>query len=154
MVVCVSRVCVARLSFGRLVHVCYSGCDSTCGLKEEVIGMILWELCSMQQPWSGMNTMQVVGVVGFQHDLLEIPKEWTLLYQIALPDVGRPLTEKDQPLSQLYARKNELEDLRRSLLPKGRSYSLRCQNVATFTISSSKHHSTSLRSVEKDKYEM
>ncbi|GJS39154.1 retrotransposon protein, putative, ty1-copia subclass [Tanacetum coccineum] len=38
-------------------------------------GVILWELCSMQQPWNGMNTMQVVGVFGFQHRRLEIPKD-------------------------------------------------------------------------------
>lgn len=27
----------------------------------------------MQQPWMGMNPMQVVGAVGFQHRRLEIP---------------------------------------------------------------------------------
>ncbi|GJS14767.1 hypothetical protein Tco_0409239 [Tanacetum coccineum] len=31
-----------------------------------------------KQPWSGMNAMQVVDVVRFQHRRLEIPNEWTL----------------------------------------------------------------------------
>ncbi|KZV21726.1 hypothetical protein F511_02884 [Dorcoceras hygrometricum] len=36
-------------------------------------GVILWELFTLQQPWGGMNPMQVVGAVGFQHRRLEIP---------------------------------------------------------------------------------
>ncbi|XP_071691805.1 probable serine/threonine-protein kinase SIS8 [Rutidosis leptorrhynchoides] len=38
-------------------------------------GVILWELCTMQQPWCGMNAMQVVGAVGFQHRRLDIPTD-------------------------------------------------------------------------------
>lgn len=37
-------------------------------------GVILWELSTLQQPWSGINPMQVVGAVGFQNRRLEIPK--------------------------------------------------------------------------------
>lgn len=29
----------------------------------------------MQQPWGGMNPMQVVGAVGFQHRRLDIPND-------------------------------------------------------------------------------
>jgi hypothetical protein len=36
-------------------------------------GVILWELCTMRQPWEGMNPMQVVGAVGFQQRRLDIP---------------------------------------------------------------------------------
>jgi serine/threonine protein kinase len=36
-------------------------------------GVILWELCTLLQPWEGMNPMQVVGAVGFQHRRLDIP---------------------------------------------------------------------------------
>lgn len=36
-------------------------------------GVILWELSTLQQPWGGMNPMQVVGAVGFQHRRLDIP---------------------------------------------------------------------------------
>ncbi|CAA0832422.1 protein tyrosine kinase family protein [Striga hermonthica] len=38
-------------------------------------GVILWELCTLRQPWGGMNPMQVVGAVGFQHRRLEIPDD-------------------------------------------------------------------------------
>ncbi|CAI9113657.1 OLC1v1014300C1 [Oldenlandia corymbosa var. corymbosa] len=38
-------------------------------------GVILWELCTLQQPWGGMNPMQVVGAVGFQHRRLDIPQD-------------------------------------------------------------------------------
>ncbi|KAI3910430.1 hypothetical protein MKX01_034824 [Papaver californicum] len=38
-------------------------------------GVILWELCTMQQPWGGMNPMQVVGAVGFQHRRLDVPND-------------------------------------------------------------------------------
>ncbi|GMH31600.1 hypothetical protein Nepgr_033444 [Nepenthes gracilis] len=38
-------------------------------------GVILWELCTLQQPWEGMNPMQVVGAVGYQHRRLDIPED-------------------------------------------------------------------------------
>lgn len=38
-------------------------------------GVILWELCTLQQPWGGLNSMQVVGAVGFQHRRLDIPDD-------------------------------------------------------------------------------
>ncbi|RVX18174.1 putative serine/threonine-protein kinase SIS8 [Vitis vinifera] len=38
-------------------------------------GVILWELSTLQQPWGGMNPMQVVGAVGFQHRRLDIPDD-------------------------------------------------------------------------------
>ncbi|XLT95070.1 serine/threonine-protein kinase EDR1-like [Arachis hypogaea] len=36
------------------------------------LGVMLWELSTLQQPWGGMNRMQVVGAVGFQHCCLVI----------------------------------------------------------------------------------
>eukprot|EP01018_Ginkgo_biloba_P001230 Gb_26546 [translate_table: standard] len=38
-------------------------------------GVILWELVTMQQPWSGLSPAQVVGAVGFQNRRLQIPKD-------------------------------------------------------------------------------
>ncbi|XP_077236064.1 putative serine/threonine-protein kinase SIS8 [Tasmannia lanceolata] len=38
-------------------------------------GIILWELSTLQQPWGGMNPMQVVGAVGFQHRRLDVPED-------------------------------------------------------------------------------
>ncbi|XLS94625.1 hypothetical protein HN51_070633 [Arachis hypogaea] len=48
-------------------------------------GVILWELSTLQQPWGGMNPMQVVGAVGFQHCCLfalSLQMIWTLLSRI------------------------------------------------------------------------
>ncbi|KAK6940253.1 Serine-threonine/tyrosine-protein kinase, catalytic domain, partial [Dillenia turbinata] len=36
-------------------------------------GVILWELVTMQQPWSGLSPAQVVGAVAFQNRRLAIP---------------------------------------------------------------------------------
>eukprot|EP00249_Psilotum_nudum_P013826 c24534_g1_i1 orf=263-3379(+) len=38
-------------------------------------GVILWELATLQQPWSGLGYAQVVGAVGFQNRRLQIPKD-------------------------------------------------------------------------------
>uniref|UniRef100_A0A0C9RXN7 non-specific serine/threonine protein kinase n=1 Tax=Wollemia nobilis TaxID=56998 RepID=A0A0C9RXN7_9CONI len=38
-------------------------------------GVILWELVTMQQPWSGLSPAQVVGAVGFQNRRLTIPQD-------------------------------------------------------------------------------
>ena len=47
----------------------------TCRCDVYSFGVILWELSTMQQPWGGMNPMQVVGAVGFQHRRLDIPDD-------------------------------------------------------------------------------
>ncbi|KHG10728.1 Serine/threonine-protein kinase CTR1 [Gossypium arboreum] len=36
-------------------------------------GVILWELVTMQQPWSGLSPAQVVGAVAFQNRRLAVP---------------------------------------------------------------------------------
>ncbi|XP_052174456.1 serine/threonine-protein kinase CTR1 isoform X2 [Diospyros lotus] len=38
-------------------------------------GVILWELATLQQPWSGLNPPQVVAAVGFKGKRLEIPRD-------------------------------------------------------------------------------
>ncbi|CAL5349627.1 unnamed protein product [Camellia sinensis] len=38
-------------------------------------GVILWELATLRVPWTGMNSIQVVGTVGFQNRHLDITKE-------------------------------------------------------------------------------
>ncbi|KAF0894032.1 hypothetical protein E2562_033912 [Oryza meyeriana var. granulata] len=38
-------------------------------------GVILWELMTMQQPWSGLSPAQVVGAVAFQNRRLPIPQD-------------------------------------------------------------------------------
>lgn len=86
----VVKVCDFGLS--RMKHHTFLSSKSTAGTPEwmapEVLrnepsnekcdvysfGVILWELSTLQQPWSGINPMQVVGAVGFQNRRLEIPK--------------------------------------------------------------------------------
>ncbi|GMJ13518.1 SUGAR INSENSITIVE 8 [Hibiscus trionum] len=87
----VVKVCDFGLS--RMKHSTYLSSKSTAGTAEwmapEVLrnepsnekcdvysfGVILWELSTMRQPWGGMNPMQVVGAVGFQHRRLDIPDD-------------------------------------------------------------------------------
>lgn len=38
-------------------------------------GVILWELATLQQPWSNLNPAQVVAAVGFRNKRLEIPRD-------------------------------------------------------------------------------
>lgn len=38
-------------------------------------GVILWELATEKIPWDSLNSMQVIGAVGFMNQRLEIPKE-------------------------------------------------------------------------------
>ncbi|PIA31737.1 hypothetical protein AQUCO_04900198v1 [Aquilegia coerulea] len=85
------KVCDFGLS--RLKHNTFLSSKSTAGTPEwmapEVLrneqsnekcdvysfGVILWELATLKLPWTGLNSMQVVGAVGFQNRRLEIPKE-------------------------------------------------------------------------------
>ncbi|CAD6337126.1 unnamed protein product [Miscanthus lutarioriparius] len=85
----VVKVCDFGLS--RMKHSTFLSSRSTAGTAEwmapEVLrnepsdekcdvfsyGVILWELCTLLQPWEGMNPMQVVGAVGFQQRRLDIP---------------------------------------------------------------------------------
>ncbi|MFS7923944.1 putative protein kinase TKL-CTR1-DRK-2 family [Helianthus anomalus] len=38
-------------------------------------GIILWELVTQRVPWSNMNPLQVVGVVGFMDRRLDLPED-------------------------------------------------------------------------------
>nr|XP_017218507.1 PREDICTED: serine/threonine-protein kinase EDR1-like [Daucus carota subsp. sativus] len=38
-------------------------------------GVILWEIATEKIPWDNLNSMQVIGAVGFMNHRLEIPKE-------------------------------------------------------------------------------
>lgn len=87
----VVKVCDFGMS--RLKHHTFLSSTSTAGTPEwmapEVLrnelsneksdvysfGVILWELATLRIPWTEMNSMQVVGAVGFQHRHLDIP-EW------------------------------------------------------------------------------
>ncbi|KAL8141815.1 hypothetical protein V2J09_014847 [Rumex salicifolius] len=62
-------------------------------------GVILWELCTLQQPWAGMNPMQVVGAVGFQHRRLDIPDD----VDPAIAEIIRKCWETDPILRPTFA---------------------------------------------------
>ncbi|XP_042518671.1 protein STRUBBELIG-RECEPTOR FAMILY 5-like [Macadamia integrifolia] len=48
-------------------------------------GVILWELVTEKIPWENLNSMQVIGAVGFMNQRLEIPKgldpQWTSIIE-------------------------------------------------------------------------
>ncbi|CAI9753605.1 unnamed protein product [Fraxinus pennsylvanica] len=62
-------------------------------------GVILWELCTLQQPWGGMNPMQVVGAVGFQHRRLDIPDDMDPV----IADIIRKCWQTDPRLRPSFA---------------------------------------------------
>ncbi|XP_027339916.1 probable serine/threonine-protein kinase SIS8 isoform X1 [Abrus precatorius] len=62
-------------------------------------GVILWELSTLQQPWGGMNPMQVVGAVGFQHRRLDIPDNM----DPAIADIIRQCWQTDPKLRPTFA---------------------------------------------------
>lgn len=106
----VVKVCDFGLS--RMKHSTFLSSRSTAGTAEwmapEVLrnepsdekcdvysfGVILWELCTLQQPWGGMNPMQVVGAVGFQHRRLDIPDDM----DPAIADIIRKCWQTDSKL--------------------------------------------------------
>ncbi|XP_040996401.1 probable serine/threonine-protein kinase SIS8 isoform X3 [Juglans microcarpa x Juglans regia] len=62
-------------------------------------GVILWELSTLQQPWGGMNPMQVVGAVGFQHRRLDIPNDM----DPAIADIIQKCWQTDPKLRPTFA---------------------------------------------------
>ncbi|CAN0902246.1 Probable serine/threonine-protein kinase SIS8 [Linum grandiflorum] len=111
----VVKVCDFGLS--RMKHSTFLSSKSTAGTAEwmapEVLrnepsdekcdvysyGVILWELCTMQQPWGGMNPMQVVGAVGFQHRRLDIPSDM----DPAVADIIRSCWQTDPRMRPSFA---------------------------------------------------
>ncbi|KAG5229801.1 serine/threonine-protein kinase [Salix suchowensis] len=111
----VVKVCDFGLS--RMKHSTFLSSRSTAGTAEwmapEVLrnepsdekcdvysfGVILWELSTLQQPWGGMNPMQVVGAVGFQHRRLNIPNDM----DPAIADIIRNCWQTDPKLRPSFA---------------------------------------------------
>ncbi|OIV94190.1 hypothetical protein TanjilG_13807 [Lupinus angustifolius] len=94
-------------------------------------GVILWELCTLQQPWGGMNPMQVVGAVGFQHRRLDIPDD----IDPAVADIIRQCWQTDPKLRPTFAEimaalKPLQKPITSSQVPRPSSQSLRAAEDA------------------------
>ncbi|CAH8361546.1 unnamed protein product [Eruca vesicaria subsp. sativa] len=75
-------------------------------------GVVLWELATEKIPWETLNSMQVIGAVGFMNQRLEIPKDidplWISLIESCwhsdakLRSTFQELTEKLKDLQRKY----------------------------------------------------
>lgn len=98
-------------------------------------GVILWELTTLQQPWGGMNPMQVVGAVGFQHRQLDIPNDMDPMIadiirqcwhtdpklRPSFSDIMTALKTLQRPLLSTQASRSSVSNSRLSMLPKGQA---------------------------------
>eukprot|EP00257_Ricinus_communis_P025705 XP_025013119.1 serine/threonine-protein kinase PITSLRE isoform X2 [Ricinus communis] len=55
-------------------------------------GVILWELATEKIPWDNLNSMQVIGAVGFMNQRLEIPKDVDPLWASIIESCWHRLT--------------------------------------------------------------
>ncbi|KAK6927284.1 Serine-threonine/tyrosine-protein kinase, catalytic domain, partial [Dillenia turbinata] len=74
-------------------------------------GVILWELTTLRMPWKGMNPMQVVGAVGFQHRRLEIPDDVDPTVADIISDCWQTDPQLRPTFAQLMSRLRRLERL-------------------------------------------
>ncbi|CAF1703548.1 BnaCnng32250D [Brassica napus] len=75
-------------------------------------GVVLWELATEKIPWEALNSMQVIGAVGFMNQRLEIPKDidplWISLMESCwhndakLRPTFQELTERLRELQRKY----------------------------------------------------
>ncbi|XP_047330565.1 probable serine/threonine-protein kinase SIS8 [Impatiens glandulifera] len=88
-------------------------------------GVILWELCTMRQPWGGMNPMQVVGAVGFQHRRLDIPDDT----DPAIADIIRKCWQTDPKLRPSFSEiMAALKPLQKPLTAQGSRPNMKTNN--------------------------
>lgn len=74
-------------------------------------GVILWELATLRVPWTGMNSMQVVGAVGFQNRHLEITEEINPTAAQIIMDCWHPDPQSRPSFGQLISRLRCLQGL-------------------------------------------
>ncbi|XP_060208476.1 serine/threonine-protein kinase EDR1 [Lycium barbarum] len=123
----VVKVCDFGMS--RLKHHTFLSSKSTAGTAEwmapEVLrnepsneksdvysfGVILWELTTLKVPWSGMNSMQVVGAVGFQGRRLDIPRSVDLVVAEIISDCWTQNPQVRPSFAQIITRLKRLQHL-------------------------------------------
>ncbi|CAA0838406.1 Protein kinase superfamily protein [Striga hermonthica] len=74
-------------------------------------GVILWELATLLVPWTGMNSMQVVGAVGFQGRHLEIPPTIDPLVAAIINDCWSRNPQERPSFAQIITRLKGLQHL-------------------------------------------
>ncbi|KAI3694268.1 hypothetical protein L1987_77232 [Smallanthus sonchifolius] len=71
-------------------------------------GVILWELATLRIPWTEMNSMQVVGAVGFQHRHLDIPETVDPVVARIITDCWHPKPQCRPSFKEIIARLRSL----------------------------------------------
>lgn len=74
-------------------------------------GVILWELATLRVPWTEMNSMQVVGAVGFQHRHLDIPEDIDPVVARIITDCWNPEQQSRPSFGQIISRLRRLQRL-------------------------------------------
>ncbi|XP_047325342.1 serine/threonine-protein kinase EDR1-like [Impatiens glandulifera] len=76
-------------------------------------GVILWELATLRVPWTGLNSMQVVGAVGFQNRHLHIMEEIHPLAAKIILDCWHRDPQSRPSFTELIYRLRQLPHLQR-----------------------------------------
>ncbi|XP_023768681.1 probable serine/threonine-protein kinase SIS8 isoform X1 [Lactuca sativa] len=71
-------------------------------------GVILWELATLRVPWIEMNSMQVVGAVGFQYRHLDIPETVDPVVARIITDCWHPEPQARPSFKEIIARLRSL----------------------------------------------
>nr|XP_043627341.1 probable serine/threonine-protein kinase SIS8 [Erigeron canadensis] len=74
-------------------------------------GVILWELATLRIPWTEMNSMQVVGAVGFQFRHLDIPEHIDPLVAGIISDCWQLEPQSRPSFKEIIARLRSLRHL-------------------------------------------
>ncbi|KAL6980046.1 mitogen-activated protein kinase kinase kinase [Sarracenia purpurea var. burkii] len=86
-------------------------------------GVILWELATLRVPWSGMNSMQVVGAVGFQNRHLDISEEIDPTAAQIIIDCWNPDPQSRPSFGQLISRLRHLQHLQNPVIQRTQTHS-------------------------------
>ncbi|KAJ0914823.1 putative protein kinase TKL-CTR1-DRK-2 family [Helianthus annuus] len=71
-------------------------------------GVILWELATLRVPWTELNSMQVVGAVGFQYRHLDIPETVDPVVARIITDCWHPEPQCRPSFKEIIARLRSL----------------------------------------------
>ncbi|PSR89313.1 Serine/threonine-protein kinase [Actinidia chinensis var. chinensis] len=86
-------------------------------------GVILWELATLRVPWTGMNSMQVVGAVGFQNRHLEITEEIDPTAAQIIMDCWHPYPQLRPSFGQLISQLRRLQHLQQPAFQRNQTHS-------------------------------